>query len=658
MSLHEKAEELFTLWLDMRARGEEVSPDLLCTDQPDLLPILKEKIESTVRRSPGPAQDRHAEGSTISASAPHGDADVSGLPRLPWQFRKYLIEEVLGRGGMGVVYRAFDAQLTRYVALKMVRCDIEALNLRNRFEREARAIAQLKHPGIVQLLEFGEAEGNLYFTMDLLENGTLRDHVKELAADQKRVAAIMEAIALAVDHAHRHGIIHRDLKPSNILLNAAGQPCVSDFGLAKWVDGSGETLTASNQFLGTAAYMSPEQVSTSDTKLDGRADIWSLGVMLYELLGGRRPFVAESSIKLLPKILTEDPPSLHKLNPKIDKGLETIALKCLEKDPARRYKTAAELAADLGRWQRGESLQARPLSLPGKMARSIRKRPGLWAGSVAVVVVALAAALVPWSALGDPDPQVIIAREKARKARLEEEAKEASLKDIQQRLGRGEKVELVSKGKLPSWYRWVSPGVMEQGPNGECILRSFNEILLELLPAPNCDHYRLEADLQYAANPAMESFLGIYVGAHIEPEPAGPFYFASLTYDDQDQRPDGQALGAQAAFHLYMRPSGILRSCLLKRFSYSAPSVPRPVHRLALELGAEQVKVLFDNEAPKTITQNNLQMATQFQLIDKNQPPAVLPVFGPRQAVGIHLRAISAAVHSVSITPLDPKKSN
>ncbi len=272
----------------------------------------------------------------------------AGLIRVPG----YRIERVLGTGAMGTVYEAVHEKLDRRAALKVIKSGAIAGEVeRQRFEDEARLLAQLHHPNIVQIFEVGEHEGQPFFSMEFCPEGTLRTQVSDDTSPAE-AAALIETLAQAVHAAHEKGVIHRDLKPDNILLDEQRRPKITDFGLAKeFASGSGQTATGA--ILGTPAYMEPEQTAGRAPEVGPAADIWALGVMLYEMLAGQLPFEGTSVAELLAKIPSVEPTRPRQLRPRLPRDLETVCLKCLEKDPARRYITAQALAEDLRRWRDG-----------------------------------------------------------------------------------------------------------------------------------------------------------------------------------------------------------------------------------------------------------------------------------------------------------------
>jgi len=322
-------------------------------------------------------------------------------------FGDYEILGEIARGGMGVVYRARHLKLNRVVALKMIHSSQwVSPEARMRFGMEVAAAAQLNHPDIVSLHESGEVRGTNFFTMRLVEGDTLAAHIKAARpggglapvcqapplSSPASIAALLIKIARAVHHAHQRGILHRDLKPSNILIDPQGEPHVADFGLAKMLsDDSAVTFTES--VLGSPNYMAPEQASGKRGELTTATDVYGLGAVLYEALTGSPPFVAATPVETIRKVVDEEPAAPRKLKPGLDADLETICLKCLQKSPAARYRTAEELADDLERWQQGLNIRARPVGPMGAAWRWSRRHPGfvLLGAALLVSLVALAA---------------------------------------------------------------------------------------------------------------------------------------------------------------------------------------------------------------------------------------------------------------------------
>lgn len=290
---------------------------------------------------------------------------------LPRSFDRFELVEELGRGGMGVVYKAWDPELQRHVALKMIlRGPHASPDDLARFRQEAKASAGLTHPNIVPVYQVGDTDGQAFFCLKFIAGPTLAKTVAEGPLPQKQAAEIVREIARAVQHAHEHGVLHRDLKPSNVLLDEQNHPLVTDFGLAKRFVGD-PSITGTGAILGTPSYMAPEQADASGTTSPA-SDIYSLGAILYELLTGRPPFLASSPVDTLLLVRSEEPVRPKLLNPNIDLDLELICRKCLEKNPSHRYVSASALANDLDAFLKGEPVSARTSSIVYLVSRFFR----------------------------------------------------------------------------------------------------------------------------------------------------------------------------------------------------------------------------------------------------------------------------------------------
>src|SRR2546421_458593 len=317
----------------------------------------------------------------------------------PWFLGNYEILEQIGCGGMGVIYRARQRHSRRIVAVKRVlsyRADSHGAL--QRFRREAQAVASLDHPNILPIHEVSEGEDGLpFFSMKFAEKGSLRENVASLRDESRKCVELMAKVARAVEYAHSRGVLHRDLKPGNILLDDRGEPLVSDFGLAKLLDTDND-LTRSLTTFGTAGFIAPEQAGHAAVDFTPVADVYSLGAVLFNVLAGRPPFLGSNPVSVIRQASETQAPKLRSLAPSLDRDLETICARCLERDPKARYQSAGDLAADLERWLGGRPIVARPVSPPARMWRWSRRNPKLVGTATAGLLLGAAAV---WSFRGE-----------------------------------------------------------------------------------------------------------------------------------------------------------------------------------------------------------------------------------------------------------------
>jgi hypothetical protein len=354
--------DLLVRWEELRREGKTPTPEELCPDNPRLQALLRERLARRQRLHdaldlPGVTQSGQA-------------ATPAPLPVIDG----YEIGELLGRGGMGLVFKAVQKALKRHVALKIVLSGAHAAaEERARFRTEAEAVARLQHPGIVQIYEVGEQAGCPYLALEFVSGGSLAQQLDGTPMAPRRAAELLLDLARALQHAHEKGIVHRDLKPANVLLTEGGVAKIADFGLAKLLDAE-YAHTKTGAVLGSPSYMAPEQAGGLVRAISPATDVYALGAILYELLTGRPPFLGASLLDTLDQVRSHDPVPPQALQPRVSGDLATICLKCLEKRPAERYPSAAALAADLHRFLHGEAITARKLTFWGQAARLLRHR--------------------------------------------------------------------------------------------------------------------------------------------------------------------------------------------------------------------------------------------------------------------------------------------
>jgi serine/threonine-protein kinase len=424
----------------------------------------------------------------------------------------YHVLGTLGRGGMGVVYQARHSKIAQVVAIKMIRVDAQhRADLLARFRVEAQAVARLQHPNIVRLYSYDEYQDQPYFVMELVRGGNLSRKLKEGPFDFRLAAKLVHSLALAIEYAHAQGVIHRDLKPGNILLSATEGsedlvPKIVDFGLAKLLDEEAEGWTSADGVIGTPSYMAPEQAEGRPRDVDKRTDVYSLGAILYELFTGKPPYLGKTKLETLRLVLDRQlvPPS--RLRPSLPPDLEAVCLKCLEREADKRYSTAAELAAELDRWLKGEPTLVRPPTRLGRLKHTLRKRARLLLMLLAAIVAitAITGAVLTWNR--DPEVDRGSRTNRYEAMRLESE------------LRRGHAITLIGDTGKPKWYRWQkdpSKGHVTVNKDGTFSVTHPKVGLLELVPDPAVERYLLRAQVKHDKNAAGSVSKATGVGLYV-----------------------------------------------------------------------------------------------------------------------------------------------
>ena len=416
---------LLLRWRELRRQGRDCPAGELCAGRPELAPQLARRIEAVEAMERRLAEPPPAGDTAIVLSADEVVVDPFSVPG-------YELLEVLGRGGMGVVFKARHLALKRLVALKMIRPGAGDAEQLARFRVEAEALARARHTGIIEIYEIGEVNGRPYFTMELVEGGSL---ARVSAETPQEAARLVLALAEAMHCAHQRGIVHRDLKPANVLLASRGRkppddfpesgglrprladhhPKISDFGLAKRLGEQGHTH--SGAILGTPSYMAPEQAEGRARAVGPAADVWALGAILYELLTGRPPFTGESAVETLLRVVSQEPVPPGRLRSDVPRDLEAVCLKCLEKDPACRYESAAALADDLRRFLEAQSVRARRAGPVRRGLRWGRRHPAVSSLAALLTLTLLGLALSLWTRHPAPSRPTARAVELAPRAR-------------------------------------------------------------------------------------------------------------------------------------------------------------------------------------------------------------------------------------------------
>jgi serine/threonine-protein kinase len=546
----------------------------------------------------------------------------------------YELQEVIDEGAQGIVYKARHTTLGHTIALKTMHVRVPADSDRaRRFVREVQAVTRLTHPHIVRVYEYGEQDGQPYYTMAFLPRGNLAQHRDEYR-DPRAAAALVEKVARAVQYAHDHQTLHRDLKPGNVLLDEQGEPLVGDFGLAKLRDADAE-LTHTDAVLGTPAYMAPEQAAARTAEVGPATDVWAMGVILYELVTGRRPFDGSSgSEEIRRRILQDDPPWPRTLRPGLDRSLETIVLKCLAKEPGRRYASAGALADDLGSWLRGEPIAARPEPASRRLRRWLGRH---WFG-VGLLASLVVAAVSVATVMHFRDPDYPLHR-------------------YQRQLARGEAVTLIGESGAPRWSSWalIQGAFRSIRPEQAFAIQCYDPCVLELLRDLPIDRYRFSAEVWH-----QDGKEGAMVGICVAGSRHGAAYHCcGLSYNDigslnglaadqpnhpaafavQVLRPDGDRIGVNHhsfASHL---------------FSPAGPSDQR-WRKLCVEVAPERVRALWDGQLIGEVRRTKLEEKLRFVLSDRPDLDTAPAQLNLRGGLGVYLHEGIASFRNVVVEPL------
>ncbi len=586
------------------------------------------------------------------------------LPTPPLSFTNYELHECIGEGGMGLVFRATQKGVNRVVALKVMAGAAEFDDRqRQRFRSEAESLGRTSHPGIVTIYDVGEENGRMFFSMEYCPGGSLARSVRAGAKpDAKRAGRLIAAVARAVEAAHKVGVIHRDLKPSNILLAADGTPKVADFGLAVLTDRDSR-MTSSGALVGTPSYCAPEQASGKKELIGPRTDVWALGATLYDLLTGQPPFKADTAVATAVKVLNDPVVPPRKLNPAIPPDLEAVCLKCLEKDPANRYASAAALADDLDTWAADKPTQARPATAGQRAWASAKQNRALFAG-VGGIIILLAAAPFLWPG---PAPKTDSKSDR-------EKAAEALLKDLEA----GKEVTLIPKKGLtvmdPTWvYGEVNP--VPSDIDGTFSFQTQLLSMVELLQDPLHDHYKLRGQFRHDHQLKPDGAIGFYYGFDRTTDPNGKplhraHFVSFIDFPDDNEENDAEA---KASHRLIVRDSLVSREKgFLPAQSYHEldfikyplpvfdPMVERPWRDLEVEVSPTGVFVRFTNASNWLETKfsiDEIRAGTKIlenALSDYFHTPTTIPAWSPRRPLGIFAERSTVSVRNVTLTPIRP----
>jgi serine/threonine-protein kinase len=546
---------------------------------------------------------------------------------------------VLGRGAMGTVFRAVQLEMDREVALKLISPGgRDEAAMRGRFAREVRSLARIEHPNIVPVYDAGDWQGFPYYTMKLVPRGPLSRHLERFSGDVRSAVLLMAKMARAVGALHAAGVMHRDLKPLNILLGDNDEPMVADFGLARCIDDdSGPTESGSP--VGTRPYMSPEQSLGSKTDYTPACDIWAVGIILFEVLTGRRPFEADDPVELYLKIRGEPAPPASSFNPTVPLELDAVIGRCLAKRPEDRYPTADAVADHLERWLAGEAFDV-PAPLPRPTPVRPRRRRWVAAAVVLAAVCGVLLGVVFWQKDGNPPKRTIA-----------------------ERLAAGETVELIGATGLPlvEW-RPISDhdDLLSTVRDGCCTLTSMSTGAVELISEPLPVGVRLETEVAVVRNGTTMSWGGVYAGRKEFPGPNGPHQTVLRFQHSDEQKADEQEAHETPRAVAVWRGGGTYGTDLTVRAQQ--PSTYRPAanvpplrwHRWVIEIHPGVMTAAWDSHPFKPIPAPDFDKAIRTSLgrtpfKELSVPP---PPFG--LGLGLCVHKADAVFRNTKLVPLVP----